>query len=214
MTGLLDRRDMDKHIFSAPTANRALDHLPPRRSPLWGLKNQWLNDHTTHERGTPPQSADEWMSPRAQVEAAVALLDGGATVPFIARYRKEATGTLPGSSMMGVSACQIMQRNEHCAASHWVESRVRFRGARSVAVHRPQFPSAEVAVRRLRSRRTARRRHVQHHRHGQNERRRPSTLAGRRAHPARRAPGPQAPRTSCDFLAKGLAQTVAELSPH
>jgi uncharacterized protein len=32
-------------------------------------------------------------SPR-QVEAAIALLDGGATVPFIARYRKEATGGL------------------------------------------------------------------------------------------------------------------------
>ena len=30
----------------------------------------------------------------AQVEAAIALLDGGATVPFIARYRKEATGGL------------------------------------------------------------------------------------------------------------------------
>jgi uncharacterized protein len=30
----------------------------------------------------------------AQVEAAVALIDGGATVPFIARYRKEATGGL------------------------------------------------------------------------------------------------------------------------
>ncbi len=29
-----------------------------------------------------------------QVEAAVALLDGGATVPFVARYRKEATGGL------------------------------------------------------------------------------------------------------------------------
>jgi uncharacterized protein len=29
-----------------------------------------------------------------QVTAAVGLLDGGATVPFIARYRKEVTGTL------------------------------------------------------------------------------------------------------------------------
>ncbi|MFZ3013290.1 MAG: Tex-like N-terminal domain-containing protein, partial [Nitrospira sp.] len=29
-----------------------------------------------------------------QISAAVALLDGGATVPFIARYRKEATGNL------------------------------------------------------------------------------------------------------------------------
>lgn len=34
-------------------------------------------------------SADEW-----QVKAAIDLLDGGATVPFIARYRKEATGAL------------------------------------------------------------------------------------------------------------------------
>ena len=29
-----------------------------------------------------------------QVKAAVDLLDGGATVPFIARYRKEVTGNL------------------------------------------------------------------------------------------------------------------------
>ena len=29
-----------------------------------------------------------------QVQAAVDLLDGGNTIPFIARYRKEATGTL------------------------------------------------------------------------------------------------------------------------
>ena len=30
----------------------------------------------------------------AQVAAAIALFDGGSTVPFIARYRKEATGGL------------------------------------------------------------------------------------------------------------------------
>ena len=29
-----------------------------------------------------------------QVTAAVSLLDGGATAPFLARYRKEATGVL------------------------------------------------------------------------------------------------------------------------
>jgi len=34
-----------------------------------------------------------------QVEAAVALLDGGATVPFIARYRKEATGGLDDTQL-------------------------------------------------------------------------------------------------------------------
>ncbi len=34
-----------------------------------------------------------------QVAAAVALLDGGATVPFIARYRKEATGGLDDAQL-------------------------------------------------------------------------------------------------------------------
>ncbi len=34
-----------------------------------------------------------------QVAAAVALLDEGATVPFIARYRKEATGALDDSQL-------------------------------------------------------------------------------------------------------------------
>ena len=34
-----------------------------------------------------------------QVEAAITLLDGGATVPFIARYRKEATGGLDDTQL-------------------------------------------------------------------------------------------------------------------
>jgi uncharacterized protein len=38
--------------------------------------------------------ADELGVREGQVTAAVGLLDGGATVPFIARYRKEVTGTL------------------------------------------------------------------------------------------------------------------------
>ncbi len=40
------------------------------------------------------QIAAELKVGAAQVTAAVELLDGGATVPFIARYRKEATGGL------------------------------------------------------------------------------------------------------------------------
>ncbi len=40
------------------------------------------------------QLADEIRIQEHQVRAAVDLLDGGATVPFIARYRKEATGGL------------------------------------------------------------------------------------------------------------------------
>ncbi len=40
------------------------------------------------------QLAQEIQVRTQQIEAAVALLDGGATVPFIARYRKEVTGGL------------------------------------------------------------------------------------------------------------------------
>src|SRR5436309_11548024 len=34
-----------------------------------------------------------------QVQAAIELLDGGSTVPFIARYRKEATGMLDDAQL-------------------------------------------------------------------------------------------------------------------
>ena len=39
-----------------------------------------------------------------QVQAAVALLDGGATVPFISRYRKEATGGLDDTQMRNLES--------------------------------------------------------------------------------------------------------------
>jgi uncharacterized protein len=43
--------------------------------------------------------ADELGVPERQVAAAVELLDGGATVPFVARYRKEATGGLDDAQL-------------------------------------------------------------------------------------------------------------------
>ena len=43
--------------------------------------------------------ADELGVREGQVAAAVDLLDGGATVPFIARYRKEVTGTLDDAQL-------------------------------------------------------------------------------------------------------------------
>lgn len=49
--------------------------------------------HVTQSRITQQLAAELKVRP-AQVQAAVALLDGGATVPFIARYRKEATDGL------------------------------------------------------------------------------------------------------------------------
>jgi uncharacterized protein len=43
--------------------------------------------------------ADELQVKEQQVQAAVELLDGGATVPFIARYRKEVTGSLDDAQL-------------------------------------------------------------------------------------------------------------------
>ena len=45
------------------------------------------------------QIAKELGVREQQVEATVALLDGGATVPFIARYRKEPTGALDDAQL-------------------------------------------------------------------------------------------------------------------
>src|SRR5215475_4690527 len=43
--------------------------------------------------------AEELGVREGQVAAAVELLDGGATVPFIARYRKEVTGALDDAQL-------------------------------------------------------------------------------------------------------------------
>ena len=48
------------------------------------------------------QIAAELRVREAQVAAAVELLDGGATVPFVARYRKEATGGLDDTQLRGL----------------------------------------------------------------------------------------------------------------
>ncbi|NLC08457.1 MAG: RNA-binding transcriptional accessory protein, partial [Gammaproteobacteria bacterium] len=45
------------------------------------------------------QIANELGVPNQSVAAAVALLDEGATVPFIARYRKEVTGSLDDTQL-------------------------------------------------------------------------------------------------------------------
>ncbi|HRH30085.1 MAG TPA: Tex-like N-terminal domain-containing protein, partial [Aquabacterium sp.] len=50
------------------------------------------------------QLAAELKVRPAQVNAAVQLLDGGATVPFIARYRKEATDGLDDTQLRDLEA--------------------------------------------------------------------------------------------------------------
>ncbi|GAB4006169.1 hypothetical protein GCM10029992_56090 [Glycomyces albus] len=46
--------------------------------------------------------AEELSVAPNQVRSAVALLDDGSTVPFIARYRKEATGGLSDEQLRGL----------------------------------------------------------------------------------------------------------------
>ncbi|MET4135301.1 uncharacterized protein ABIC21_001509 [Pseudarthrobacter sp. PvP090] len=53
----------------------------------------------TQESGIAAQIAAELGVQAWQVKAAVDLLDAGSTVPFIARYRKEATGTLDDTQL-------------------------------------------------------------------------------------------------------------------
>ena len=50
------------------------------------------------------QIAAELKVRPAQVNAAVQLLDGGATVPFIARYRKEVTDGLDDTQLRDLEA--------------------------------------------------------------------------------------------------------------
>ncbi len=59
------------------------------------------------------QIAAELKVREAQVQSAVDLLDGGATVPFIARYRKEATGGLDDVQMRELEARLAYLRELH-----------------------------------------------------------------------------------------------------
>ncbi|TSE25461.1 30S ribosomal protein S1 [Tepidimonas sediminis] len=86
----------------------SIDHAGQPSKPCAGV-GAWqtcaLSDPTTpHRRPTVSTTivarlADELGVRAAQVQAAVDLLDGGATVPFIARYRKEATGGLTDTQL-------------------------------------------------------------------------------------------------------------------
>jgi len=60
-----------------------------------------VNSSSQHRPATAIETliAEELGVKAWQVAAAVALLDGGSTVPFIARYRKEATGTLDDTQL-------------------------------------------------------------------------------------------------------------------
>ena len=64
------------------------------------------------------QLAAEIKIGESQVRTAVELLDGGATVPFIARYRKEVTGGLDDIQLRELEArlSYLRELNERRAA--------------------------------------------------------------------------------------------------
>ena len=72
----------------------------PRPSALSGVRGRMLAVTAT---ATPPsvflRIAEELGVAERQVRSAVELLDGGSTVPFIARYRKEVTGALDDAQL-------------------------------------------------------------------------------------------------------------------
>ena len=55
--------------------------------------------------------AEELGVKKSQVEAAVGLIDEGNTIPFIARYRKEATGTLDDEQLRKLYERLVYLRN-------------------------------------------------------------------------------------------------------
>ncbi|SVC88811.1 uncharacterized protein METZ01_LOCUS341665, partial [marine metagenome] len=73
--------------FSEMSANQFLRVHAERRSSV-PMTDTEESDHF------PQQIAGELNLTPAQVTATIALLDEGGTIPFIARYRKEVTGTL------------------------------------------------------------------------------------------------------------------------
>jgi transcriptional accessory protein Tex/SPT6 len=75
-----------------------------------------INSRIAEELGVRPQ----------QVEAAVALLDEGSTVPFIARYRKEVTGSLDDTQLRTwKSACATCENSTNGAPASSPASRSR-----------------------------------------------------------------------------------------
>lgn len=59
-----------------------------------------------------------------QIEAVLKLLEEGATIPFIARYRKEATGALDENQIQKIEEkykyyCNLMERKKYCNQTYW-----------------------------------------------------------------------------------------------
>ena len=75
------------------------------------LPSRNMTELTTDVRRTIEDRIAKAVGARTeQVRAAVELLDEGATVPFIARYRKEATGGLDDTQLRALEEQLMYQR--------------------------------------------------------------------------------------------------------
>src|SRR5258708_25004362 len=70
-----------------------------KRPPAAGDSSAATASERFHLANIYRQIAEELGVREQQVEATVGLLDGGATVPFVARYRKEITGALDDAQL-------------------------------------------------------------------------------------------------------------------
>ena len=83
----------------SPSASTPSLKTPSLKTPSLKTPSPKTQAPHTQESGIAAQIAAELGVQRWQVTAAVDLLDAGSTVPFIARYRKEATGTLDDTQL-------------------------------------------------------------------------------------------------------------------
>jgi uncharacterized protein len=92
-------------VDAAPRANaglknqRPVEHMVARSKRLGGGALYRKFQRCQVSQAINQKIAEALGVREQQVEATVALLDGGATVPFIARYRKEATGALDDAQL-------------------------------------------------------------------------------------------------------------------
>ena len=66
--------------------------------------------------------AEELQIKRSQVDAAVGLIDEGNTIPFIARYRKEVTGSLNDEQLRTLHERLVYLRNLEEKKASYIKS--------------------------------------------------------------------------------------------
>src|SRR5258707_1654200 len=95
-----DENSVDQQIkFVSGCGLKNRSEMVHKRPPIPGVSPAATASERLRVANINRQIAEELGVREQQVEATVALLDGGATVPFVARYRKEITGALDDAQL-------------------------------------------------------------------------------------------------------------------